>query len=159
MQPAAYVDFFAEQVAEAIVTARILARPVRPAGTRPRRCRSEPPHGLHRWYGSNVRRNFASRFSYDRRLPKITTVECLFFWDADNKLIATTLNLPAPLRKWKVAPPSTQTSGIRCVNRSARLMVKICTSCLDRAAGDQSPHLISVKKPKNACGTCEVSSP
>ncbi len=25
------------------------------------------------------------------------------------------------------------------------------------AAGDQSPHLISVKKPKNACGTCEVS--
>jgi hypothetical protein len=74
-------------------------------------------------------------------------VECLFFWDADNKLIATTLNL---------ACPSQEVEGGSAVNADFWHQVReslhathgkdLHVLAWTGAAGDQSPHLMFRQK-------------
>ena len=147
MQPAAYVDFFAEQVAEAIVMAWNSRRPGQASwglghAAVAQNRRTVYTDGTAAMYGATSRPDFHMIEGYEDH-----TVECLFFWDADNKLIATTLNL---------ACPSQEVEGGSAVNADFWHQVReslrathgndLHLLAWTGAAGDQSPHLMFRQK-------------
>lgn len=107
-------------------------------------------------YGATSRPDFHMIEGYEDH-----TVECLFFWDADNKLIATTLNL---------ACPSQEVEGGSAVNADFWHQVReslrtthghdLHVLAWTGAAGDQSPHLMFRQKAEeNACEILRHQSP
>jgi hypothetical protein len=147
MQPAEYVDFFAERVADAIVEAWNSRKPGKVGwglshAVVAQNRRTVYADGTAAMYGATNRPNFHMIEGYEDH-----GVECLFFWDADGRLIATALN---------VACPSQEVEGGSAVNADFWHQVResLCNShgkdlhvlAWTGAAGDQSPHLMFRKK-------------
>jgi hypothetical protein len=147
MQPTEYVEFFAERVADAIVKAWNSRGPGKVSwglghAVVAQNRRTVYTDGTAAMYGSTNRPDFHMIEGYEDH-----GVECLFFWNADGKLIATALNLACPSQEVEGG------SGVNAdfwhqVRESLRsshgkdLHVLSWTG----AAGDQSPHLMFRQK-------------
>ena len=142
-QPAEYVEFLSDRVAEAAVAAWNSRKPCRVGwGTGHAvvalNRRSVYADGTARMYGSTSKSDF-------RRIegPEDHSVEVLFFWNAEDTLIATAVN---------VACPSQEVEGRSAVNadfwHEVRLELRkrhgesLHVLGWTGAAGDQSPHLM-----------------
>ncbi len=147
MQPTEYVDFFAERVAEAIeagwnsrsrgkvswgLSQAVIAQ----------NRRTVYDDGTTAMYGATNRPNFYMIEGYEDH-----TVECLFFWDLEGKLIATSVN---------VACPSQEVEGGSAINADFWHQVRetlrashgkdLHVLAWTGAGGDQSPHLMFRKQ-------------
>lgn len=147
MQPAEYVDFFAQQVADAIVLAWNSRKPGKVSwglghAAVAQNRRTVYTDGTAAMYGSTNRPDFHMIEGYEDH-----AVECLFFWDADGRLLATALN---------VACPSQEVEGGSSVNADFWHQVReslrashgkdLHVLSWTGAAGDQSPHLMFRQK-------------
>jgi hypothetical protein len=147
MQPTEYVDFFAQQVADAIVLAWNSRKPGKVSwglshAVIAQNRRTVYTDGTAAMYGATNRPDFHMIEGYEDH-----AVECLFFWDADSRLIATALN---------VACPSQEVEGGSSVNADFWHQVReslrashgkdLHVLSWTGAAGDQSPHLMFRKK-------------
>ena len=147
MQPTEYVDFFAERVAEAIVTAWNSRKPGKVSwglghAVIAQNRRTVYDDGTAAMYGATNRPNFYMIEGYEDH-----AVECLFFWDLEDKLIATSVN---------VACPSQEVEGGSAINADFWHQVRetlrashgkdLHVLAWTGAAGDQSPHLMFRKQ-------------
>lgn len=147
MQPTEYVDFFSERVSEAIVSAWKARKPSKVSwglghAVVAQNRRSVYTDGSAAMYGSTGRPDFHMIEGYEDH-----GVECLFFWDTDGKLIATSINLACPSQEveggsainadfWHQVRETLQ------ANHGKDLHVLAWTA----ASGDQSPHLMLRQK-------------
>ncbi|MFO0871925.1 MAG: hypothetical protein U0935_23615 [Pirellulales bacterium] len=143
MQPAEYVDFFAERVAEGITTAWSQRRPGKVGwglghaviGSNRRAVYAD---GTAVMYGRTDGANFRLVEGYEDH-----GVEVLCFWDQNDKLLATAIN---------VACPAQEVEGRRSVNADfwhpvrealrAQHGPELHVLGWTGGAGDQSPHLL-----------------
>jgi len=147
MQPTEYVEFFAEQVANAIVQAWNSRQPGKVSwglghAVVAQNRRTVYTDGSAAMYGATSRPDFHMIEGYEDH-----GVECLFFWNAEGKLIATSLN---------VACPSQEVEGGSSVNADFWHQVReslreihgkdLHVLAWTGAAGDQSPHLMFRQK-------------
>jgi len=147
MQPSEYVDFFAERVAEAVVTAWESRKPGKVSwglghAVVAHNRRSVYSDGSAAMYGPTNRADFYMIEGYEDH-----AVECLFFWDLDGQLVSTAIN---------VACPSQEVEGASAINADFWHQVReslqaahgpnLHVLAWTGAAGDQSPHLMFRKK-------------
>ena len=147
MQPAEYVDFFAERVAEAVVAGWNSRKPGKVSwglgqAVVAQNRRSVYSDGTAAMYGPTNRANFYMIEGYEDH-----AVECLFFWDLAGKLVATTVN---------VACPSQEVEGGSAINADFWHQVRetlrashgkdLHVLAWTGAGGDQSPHLMFRKQ-------------
>lgn len=146
MQPAEYVDFFARQVAEGVRKAWESRRPGKVGWAQgdavvARNRRAVYADGTAVMYGRTDAPNFRMLEGYEDH-----TVDILFFWDAQDRLLATAINLACPAQEvegrsainadfWHPVRDSLQ------AKHGKELVVLGWTG----AAGDQSPHLMLQK--------------
>jgi hypothetical protein len=147
MQPEEYLDFYAQRVAEAITDAW-QNRQVGKVGWGMAHAavaynrRSVYADGSAAMYGGTNKANFRMLEGYEDH-----AVEVLFCWDANDKLIATAVNVACPAQEvegrsavnadyWHQVRETLQTK------HGADLKVLAWTG----AAGDQSPHLMFRKR-------------
>jgi hypothetical protein len=143
VQPDDYVDFFAERVAEAIVSAWESRKPGKAGwglghAVVAQNRRAVYADGTATMYGRTNEPNFRMIEGYEDH-----GVEVLFFWDAQDKLVATAINL---------ACPAQEVEGRTAVNADFWHPVRVALRaeygqdlhvlCWAGAAGDQSPHLM-----------------
>jgi hypothetical protein len=147
MQPSEYVDFFAERVAEGVRRAWESRQPGKVGWGQgeavvARNRRAVYADGTAAMYGRTDAPNFRMLEGYEDH-----TVEVLFFWDAQDRLLATAINLACPAQEvegrsfinadfWHPVRSSLQ------AKRGEQLVVLGWTG----AAGDQSPHLMFQKQ-------------
>ncbi len=147
MQPTEYVDFFAGRVAEAVVAAWNSRKPGKVSwglghAVVAQNRRAVYEDGTAAMYGATNRPNFYMIEGYEDH-----TVECLFFWDLEGKLIATSVN---------VACPSQEVEGGSAINADFWHQVReslqashgkdLHVLAWTGSAGDQSPHLMFRKQ-------------
>jgi len=147
MQPTEYVDFFAGRVAEAVVAAWNSRKPGKVSwglghAVVAQNRRTVYEDGTAAMYGATNRPNFYMIEGYEDH-----TVECLFFWDLEGKLIATSVN---------VACPSQEVEGGSAINADFWHQVReslrashgkdLHVLAWTGSAGDQSPHLMFRKQ-------------
>ncbi|MBP86588.1 MAG: hypothetical protein CMJ64_07730 [Planctomycetaceae bacterium] len=147
MKPAEYVEFLCDRVAGAAVTAWKRRKPGRVAwglghAVVTQNRRSVYAGGRAQMYGRTGAADFRGFEGYEDH-----GVEVLFFWDADEKLTATAIN---------VACPSQEVEGRSAVNADFWHEVRLALRrrfgdefrvlAWTGAAGDQSPHLMYRKR-------------
>lgn len=143
MQPAEYVEFFAERAAEAIVKAWNGREPGKVGWGQSQAVvahnrRAVYADGTAAMYGRTDQANFRMLEGYEDH-----DVDVLFFWDAQDRLLATAVNL---------ACPAQEVEGRSAVNADfwhpvreslqAKYGKELVVLAWTGAAGDQSPHLM-----------------
>jgi hypothetical protein len=147
MQPAEYVDFFAERVADAVVAGWNSRKPGKVSwglghAVVAQNRRTVYNDGSAAMYGATNHPNFHMIEGYEDH-----AVECLFFWDLEGRLIATSINVPCP---------SQEVEGGSAINADFWHQVReslrasngkdLHVLAWTGAAGDQSPHLMFRQK-------------
>ncbi|MCZ2342772.1 MAG: hypothetical protein LC104_13430, partial [Bacteroidales bacterium] len=143
MRPSAYVNFLADQIVDAATTAWKARQPAKMgyglghAEVATNR-RSWYANGTSAMYGKTNNPNFRGLEGHED-----DGVEVLFFWNQDNQLIATAVN---------VACPSQEVEGLSVIdadfwhevreNLHAKYGENLAVIPWTGAAGDQSPHLM-----------------
>jgi len=99
MQPTEYIDFFAELVAEAVVAGWNSRKPGKVSwglseAVIAQNRRTVYDDGTAAMYGATNRPGFYMIEGYEDH-----AVECLFFWDLEDKLIATSVNVACPAQE------------------------------------------------------------
>jgi hypothetical protein len=147
MQPAEYVEFFAERAAEAVLTAWEGRQPGKVGWGQSQAVvahnrRAVYADGSAAMYGRTDQPNFRMLEGYEDH-----DVDVLFFWDAQDRLLATAVN---------VACPAQEVEGRSAVNADfwhtvreslrAKYGQDLVVLGWTGAAGDQSPHLMYRKE-------------
>lgn len=143
MQPSEYLDFFAERAAEAVLKAWDARQPAKVGWGQGQAVvahnrRAVYEDGTAAMYGRTDRPNFRMLEGYEDH-----DVDVLFFWNAQDQLLATAVNVACPAQEvegrsainadfWHVVRESLQKK------HGNELVVLGWTG----AAGDQSPHLM-----------------
>lgn len=143
MQPADYVEFFAERAAEAVLKAFESRQPGKVSWGQAQAVvahnrRAVYADGTAAMYGRTDPANFRMLEGYEDH-----DVDVLFFWDAQDKLLATAIN---------VACPAQEVEGRSAINADFWHPVReslqgkhgkdLVVLGWTGAAGDQSPHLM-----------------
>ena len=143
MQPSKYTEFFAKRVARSgrrSVAASRTGR--RELGTWTCRRRTQSAGGVRGWHRQDVRgyldREFRGIEGYEDH-----TVETLFFWNKEGKLIATAVNFACTAQEveGKSTVDSDFVHPMRVALR-AKYGDQLAVLAWIGAAGDQSPHLM-----------------
>lgn len=143
MQPAEYMEFFADRVTEAVLQAWD-SRRIGKAGWGLSQAviahnrRAVYADGTAVMYGSTSPSNFRMFEGYEDH-----DVDVLFFWDAEDQLIATALNVPCPAQEVE-GGSAVNADFWHPVRESLRASHGKDLHVLGwtGAAGDQSPHLM-----------------
>jgi len=143
MQPTEYFDFFAERAAEAAVKAWNARKTGKASWGLGHAVVAHNRRAIYAdetavMYGKTSRPDFRTIEGYEDH-----TVEVLFFWDGDEKLVATAINVACPAQE--VETRSTLNADFwHPVREALRAKygrdLQVLTWC--GAGGDQSPHLM-----------------
>ena len=143
MQPADYIEFFADRAAEAVLKAWDSRQPGKASwglsqAVVAHNRRAVYSDGTAAMYGTTSPSNFRMIEGYEDH-----DVDVLFFWDARDKLVATAVNVPCPAQEVE-GGSAVNADFWHPVRESLRAKYGSELHVLGwiGAAGDQSPHLM-----------------
>ncbi len=147
-----YVEFLAQRVGEAIVQSWQKRRPGKVGWGQGQAVvaqnrRAVYADGTAQMYGPTNTPDFRGIEGYEDH-----NLECLFFWDEQDRLIATAIIAAAPAQEAEEAFRSLPTTGTRCGSVCVRSMARICSCSAGLVRrGIRRRGLNTARRPTSGC--------